>query len=140
MYVHASCRGGGSQHTRLPSHIVAARVRDRSEVKKVQAWQIPFANVRAHMHVKASTDPNYKTFLDEMTHAMQVAADFVTTSVAKTVECNALDSVQVVFLVKLKCCARCFLCLLVSRFTTHTHTQWHRRAPLLADARAHTAF
>ena len=49
----------------------------RSEVKRLQQWHQPFSLLRAQMTVKASKDPNYITFKDELVHLLQQQSAFL---------------------------------------------------------------
>ena len=68
----------------------------RSEVKRLQQWHQPFTVLRAQMTVKASKDPNYITFKDELVHLLQQQAAFLEELYVWISECEALDKAEVI--------------------------------------------
>ena len=68
----------------------------RSEVKRLQQWHQPFIVLRAQMTVKASKDPNYITFKDELVLLIQQQAVFLDELYVWISECEALDKAEVI--------------------------------------------
>ena len=67
----------------------------RSEVKRLQQWHQPFSVLRAQMTVKASKDPNYILFKDELVLLIQQQGAFLDDIYVWMQECEALDKAQV---------------------------------------------
>ena len=67
----------------------------RSEVKRLQQWHQPFTVLRAQMIVKASKDPNYNTFKDDLQLLIQEQDAFLAELYVWIQECEALDKAQV---------------------------------------------
>ena len=67
----------------------------RSEVKRLQQWHQPFTVLRAHMTVKASKDPNYNSFKDDLQLLIQEQDAFLAKLLIWMQECEALDKAEV---------------------------------------------
>ena len=68
----------------------------RSEMKRLQQWNQPFSVLRAQMTVRASKDPAYTTFKDELVHLLQQQSAFLEELYVWISECDALDKAEVI--------------------------------------------
>ena len=62
----------------------------------MQHWHQPFSVLRAQMTVKASKDPNYILFKDELVLLIQQQAAFLDEIYVWISECEALDKAEVI--------------------------------------------
>ena len=61
----------------------------------MQQWHQPFSELRARMTVKASKDPNYNTFKDELEVLPKEQDAFLTELYVWMQECDALPKAEV---------------------------------------------
>ena len=85
----------------------------------MQHWHQPFSLLRAQMTVKASKDPTYNTFKDELQVLIQEQDDFLAELYVWIQECEALDKAQVTsfFSVKQK---RIYIYIALANYTKKT--------------------
>ena len=68
---------------------------DRTKLKTLQSWSMPFGNLKAHMTIKANELPHYQAFLEEIEHYQRQQSKFANILMEYLVDCDRVDQVSV---------------------------------------------
>ena len=85
------------QYICIDKYIICKRS-DRTELRRVQNWSIPFGHLKAHMTIKTQAEPAFGSFLVEIERLMAEQERFTTCSQSYIVECEMMDKVQEIYL------------------------------------------
>ena len=92
---------------------------DRTKLKHLQSWDMPYCHLKAHMSVKVNDSPQYQAFLDEIeTHVIQ-KDNFTENVFAFLCDCDTVDQVSVGFFVCATFIFSTTSCPLLSAKQTH---------------------
>ena len=92
---------------------------DRTKLKHLQSWDMPYCHLKAHMSVKVNDSPQYQAFLDEIeTHVIQ-KDNFTENVFAFLCDCDTVDQVSVGFIVCATFIFSTTSCPLLSAKQTH---------------------
>ena len=83
-------------------------------MKKLQNWSMPFANIKAHMQVRAQKSPAFEEFVDELENLSTKQEQFIGAVLKKVSEVEVLDPIQDFF----------FICNLCSRAGSLNANWW----------------
>ena len=68
---------------------------DRTKLKTLQSWSMPFGNLKAHMTIKTREFPHYQAFLEDIEQNQRQQSKFANIVVEYLVDCDRVDKVSV---------------------------------------------